>query len=418
MHRMIIFDDGRGRFGPMTDLRASFELRTGMLTTAGRLSAHWPKSLAAYWVPEPIRPVVAARANAPVNELPSTDEEYLCLNGRLILPASAPSLKPGHAAVERESGDVVAALLGHMDAQHLLRTGSLHERVSVHSIDTRVLYRDPWDIVGNAWQTVPYDILNTRVLDAQVPDSSVTTIGEHPIEIHERARIFPHVVLDATHGPIMIHERAVIRPGAILCGPCSVGRESTVIDRAHIKPNTAIGPCCKVGGEVGCTIFQGYANKAHDGHLGDSWVGKWVNFGAGTTNSNLLNTYGEVVMRTEPDGPRQRTGLTFLGAIVGDHAKTAICTRLMTGTVIGTGAMIATTAPPPTTVKRFAWLTDDGNRAYRLDKFVDVVETVMARRRKKPTEAYLARIGELHALHAGAGKAANRTTETEAGGPL
>ena len=108
------------------------------------------------------------------------------------------------------------------------------------------------------------------------------------------------LVLDAERGPIRIDRGAVIRPGAVICGPCSIGREAVVVDRALIKPDTVIGPVCKVGGEVGGTIFQGYSNKSHEGHLGDSWEGKWVNFGAGTSNSNLLNTYGEVTMQLEP----------------------------------------------------------------------------------------------------------------------
>ena len=151
---------------------------------------------------------------------------------------------------------------------------------------------------------------------------------------------------------------------------------------------------CKVGGEVGGTIFQGYSNKAHDGHLGDSWVGKWVNFGAGTANSNLLNTYGRVKMRLEPHGPAHCTGLRFVGTFVGDHVKFAINTRIMTGTVVGTGAMIATTAPPPAVVRRFAWLTDSGEQVYRFEEFIKTATTMMARRDKEPSEPYL------HALRA------------------
>ena len=147
---------------------------------------------------------------------------------------------------------------------------------------------------------------------------------------------------------------------------------------------------------MGGTIFQGFSNKSHDGHLGDSWVGRWVNLGAGTTNSNLLNTYGEVTMRLEPDGPRLRTGMQFLGAIIGDHVKTAISTRLMTGTVLSTGAMIATTAPPPTTVPRFAWLTDEGCRTYNIEKFIEVAKTMMARRHVQPSEAYVEALRTLH----------------------
>ena len=81
---------------------------------------------------------------------------------------------------------------------------------------------------------------------------------------------------------------------------------------------------------------------------------------------------------------------------MGDHVKTAIGTRIMTGTVIGTGAMIASSTPPPDLVEPFTWLTDEGVRRYRLSKFVDVMKTVMARRDRTPGEAYLKRLEELH----------------------
>ena len=152
-----------------------------------------------------------------------------------------------------------------------------------------------------------------------------------------------------------------------------------------------------MGGEVGGTVFQGFANKSHEGHLGDSYVGEWVNLGAGTTNSNLLNTYGEVSMRLEPDGSRWRSGRQFLGCILGDHVKTAIGTRIMTGTVIGTGAMVAGSTPPASVVPRFAWVTDDGVRSYRLDKFLDVAGTVMARRELPLSEPIRAALADLHA---------------------
>ena len=67
---MIIFDDDRGELGPMTDLRASFEVRTGMYTTAGRLAAHRPQKLAGFWVPERLQAAVAERADGPVTKLP------------------------------------------------------------------------------------------------------------------------------------------------------------------------------------------------------------------------------------------------------------------------------------------------------------------------------------------------------------
>jgi hypothetical protein len=152
-----------------------------------------------------------------------------------------------------------------------------------------------------------------------------------------------------------------------------------------------------VNGEVGGCIFQGFANKAHDGYLGDSWVGEWCNLGAGTTTSNLLNTYGETIAKALPSSRNERTGEVFLGTIFGDHTKTAICTRLMTASVLHTGSMFATTAAVSGTVPAFSWATDAGTSAFRLDKFVDVMRTAMARRKVQPSEAYLQTLAALHA---------------------
>lgn len=395
MHPQIIFDDGRGQFGPITDLRASFEIRTGALTTGARIAAHRPRTLAGYWVPSHLEPVISERANAPVNRLPD-EETILCVNGRWGLPNPDLSVGLGHAIREAETGDVVVACLRRADAEYFLSTGELHERVRDTTLTTRQLIRHPWDILDVAPDAIRRDIDETRILDAQVPGDLADIIGTHPVEIHEGAVVYPGVVLDADEGPIQIHDDVTIRPGAVICGPCSLGPHTTVLDHAVIRPNCAFGPWCKVAGEVSGVIMQGFSNKAHDGFLGDSWVGKWVNLGAGTTNSNLLNTYGEVTMRLEPSGPRQRTGRTFLGAVIGDHAKFAINTRLMTGSVIGTGAMIATTAAPPTTVRRFGWLTDDGERVYAIEKFVKTMETVMARRSRTPGPRYVEAVRALH----------------------
>ena len=221
--------------------------------------------------------------------------------------------------------------------------------------------------------------------------------GEHPVSIDDSSVVFPGVVFDTHAGPIFIGPDVTIRPNAVLVGPCWVGRGSVISEGAVIRGNTVIGPQCRVGGEVGATIFHGFSNKVHDGYMGDSFVGQWVNIGADTVTSNLLNTYGEISVRLESDAPRRNTGRMFLGSLIGDHVKTAICTRLMTGTVLGTGAMVATTSAPPTSVDRYAWLTDTGSRTYQLDKFLDMARRVMARRQEELSDADESQLRAVHA---------------------
>lgn len=403
MSRMIIFDDrapaGCGAalvdLAPADDLRPVFDLRTGAGTTRQRLEREWPRGLAALWVPDELEAVAALSSDCAVNVFPP-DDRFLCVNGRWTYPAVRFDLRPGQALIESESGHVVAAELSRDQAAAFLRGGELPAGVERLEHDGRFLLRRPWEIVAALPQILLVDLLahDAPVVSAAPP--GVTILGEGPVMIDPTARVMPQTILDAENGPIVIDAHALIRPGATIIGPAYVGEHSQVLDRALIKANTSIGPWCKVAGEVGSTIFQGYANKAHDGHLGDSWVGEWVNLGAGTVNSNLLNTYGEVLVRQRVGGSMNRTGMQFLGAIIGDHVKTAIGTRLMTGSVIGTGAMIASTAPPPACVAPFAWLTDGPSRGYRIDKFIEVARAVMARRHVELSGAMELRLRALY----------------------
>jgi len=113
-------------------------------------------------------------------------------------------------------------------------------------------------------------------------------------------------------------------------------------------------------------------------------VGKWVNLGAGTTTSNLKNTYGEISMKI---GTREiPTGRRNLGSLIGDHTKTAILTRLMTGSYVGFCSMLAGSNLPPRFVPSYTYWTDKGAEKYRMDKAIEVTRRVFARRDRPVTE--------------------------------
>lgn len=389
--------------GPLVDLRASFEVRTGASTTLERWSLWSDSGVAGVFAPERLAPVLRERYDTPVNDASAAKGETLCVNGRCVLPLDeALKLKPGQALVDGK-GAVMAALLAEKDARAFLAGGELGKDVQRATVGSALVLERPWDVVRHRDACLGWDLEVLSLRESQELPPGVMAIGEEDIFISPEATVYPSVVLDAERGKIVIEDEAVIRPGAVIVGPAYVGKKSFVAEHALIKMNTAIGPVCKVGGEVGGTIFQGYANKVHDGHLGDSWVGEWVNLGAATVNSNLLNTYGEITSKATHDGKTERTGLTYLGAIIGDHTKTAIGTRIMTGCVIGLGAMVASSTPVGGAVKPFAWLTDggEGERSYRLNKFMDVMRAVMARRELKPSAAYEKLVGEMHARVAG-----------------
>jgi UDP-N-acetylglucosamine diphosphorylase / glucose-1-phosphate thymidylyltransferase / UDP-N-acetylgalactosamine diphosphorylase / glucosamine-1-phosphate N-acetyltransferase / galactosamine-1-phosphate N-acetyltransferase len=202
------------------------------------------------------------------------------------------------------------------------------------------------------------------------------SIGEHPVFVEPGAVVEPNVCFDASSGPILLRAGSHVQAFTRLVGPLYVGQGSTLTtDRIAAS---SIGDVCKVHGEVSNTIFIGHANKGHDGFVGHSILGRWVNLGAGTITSNLKNTYGTVQLWT-PDGVRE-TGLQFLGTLFGDHAKTGIGLRLTTGTVLGAGANVYGSAMPPKAVAPFSWGEAEAFSDYRPDKFLEVASRMMARR--------------------------------------
>ncbi|GAJ24797.1 unnamed protein product, partial [marine sediment metagenome] len=100
------------------------------------------------------------------------------------------------------------------------------------------------------------------------------------------------VCIDVSDGPVYIDKGAVIRPFTTIIGPSYIGRD-TIVERAKII-KSSIGPVCRMGGEVEACTFQGYSNKYHEGFIGHSFIGEWVNLGALTTNSDIKNNYGSV----------------------------------------------------------------------------------------------------------------------------
>jgi len=393
----VIFDDGKGQLSPLTDLRAAFDIRTGALTTFERLRLSLGVELVALYTPETIGGLAAEDHDVTINRLPVRTGRVMVLNGRCpIPPTELREPEPDVAYADPVEGTIVGGLLEHMDAIRVL-VGEKPE-CAIRTLDGPVLMSRPWHVRSVRDQAIRFDLELIRRSDRfRPPPEGVLVIGSpDDFLLDAEATVYPGVTIDVERGPVSVAGHAVLRPGAVVVGPAAIGPHSSVLEHALVRGNTAIGRRCKVGGEVAGVIFQGFANKAHEGFLGDSWVGEWSNLGAGTTNSNLLNTYSEVIAQATCDGPRERTGETFLGATIGDHVRTAIGTRIMTGAIVHTGAMWAASAAIDGCVGRFAWVTDEGQRTYRLGKFLDVARTVMARRDVEPSDAYLARLTALH----------------------
>jgi len=247
-----------------------------------------------------------------------------------------------------------------------------------------------WDLLPALERLLQEDLLGLLSQSDGIPRGAIVIGDPSWVAVHEAA-LEPGVVFDTTHGPVVLESGVEVRTGTRLEGPLWVGANARLLGGSLRL--SSIGPRCNVRGEVSTCVFLGYANKAHDGFVGHSVIGRWVNLGAGTITSDLKNTYGQV--KLDAAGTSLDTGLQFLGSLIGDHAKTAIGTLLGTGTIVGAGANVFDVVRPPKYVPPFAWGGAGPGRMTR-EGFLKIVARVLPRRDVPVDDATRAVLGRVH----------------------
>lgn len=383
--------DGLERLSPLCDLRPAFDLRCGRFTLLEKYRRLYPGEQVFLWVRDELQELTAeANPRCAVNE--RVDSGCLFLSAQAILDEVVPV--KGDEALFTHNGAVVGFRLKAATAQRLgpVRSGSFD--LPEYDVKARVI-EWPWQVVD-----LTVDEL-MRELKARSPKSSVHSLGVGPgaavigdrrkLRMEAGSRIWPGTVISTETGPVFLDRDAVVRPGSFVEGPCYVG-PGTVIDGASVRPGCSFGPQCRIGGEIEASIFQGHANKHHEGFIGHAFVGEWANLGALTTNSDLKNAYQPVQVTWQ--GKTIDTGLLKVGCFIGDHAKTAIGTLINTGVRVGTFANWFEPGLSPKEIPPFAW---GGKAHWPLGHVLSNARKVMSRRGVTLSPAYERALRALYA---------------------
>lgn len=212
-----------------------------------------------------------------------------------------------------------------------------------------------------------------------ITDRFTAVYNEPQIFVEEGADI-KAASLNATGGPIYIGRGAKVMEGALIQGPFALGEASIVHLGGKMRPNTSVGPFCKVGGEIGTSVIWGYSNKGHEGFMGNSVIGAWCNWGADTNNSNLKNDLSPVKLHSYATGQLEDTGDLFVGLTMGDFSKAGINTMFNTGTVCGVSVNVFGGGFPPKHLPSFSWGGAEELTVYRLEKALAVARETVSRR--------------------------------------
>ncbi len=393
MKRLVVFeDDGYRNLLPLVYWRACFELRCGYELLLDKIRRLGPGASLTLYVRPDLAAVVAERYDLPVNAQP--DGEAVFVNGRLLRGLSAEQMRPNTYGVCDDSVVYVCADAGlaarltaaaFLDADQLVPLLGKLEKVEC-KLGRYGLIKYPWDLVhANEHELVAdWERSDGAVLAGQVCEGAYI-LNAPAVHVGQGSTIKPCTVLDAEDGPIYIGENVTISPNCTIQGPCYIGDGCLIQPAALVREGTSLGPVCKIGGEIECSIIHGYSNKQHTGFLGHSYICEWINLGAGCTNSDLKSTYG--LVRVPLNGREVDTGQAFVGMMVGDHSKVGINTRFATGSVMGTCCNVVVTGYPARFVPSFSWYTDNGLDRYDAGRGLAVAKKVMARRKKELTPA-------------------------------
>ncbi|WP_238392151.1 bifunctional sugar-1-phosphate nucleotidylyltransferase/acetyltransferase [Halorussus amylolyticus] len=243
-------------------------------------------------------------------EKPADPPTDLANTGAYLFPAEASEWLdvPESERGEREITDVLARVI---------------DEYEVTAVEL-----DRWLDVGRPWELLEANEWKLGELERDVRG-----------EVHETADL---------RGNVVVEEGATVDAGVVVEGPALVRAGASVGPNAYVRGATLVGEDAKVGHavEVKNSVLMRGATVGHLSYVGDSVLGRDVNFGAGTTVANLR--HDDEAVKLSVKGERVSTGRRKFGVVAGDDAKTGIDVALNAGVKLSAGARV----PPGETVTR------------------------------------------------------------------
>ncbi len=374
MKNIILFDpETRNQLLPFTFTRPVCELRVGILTIREKWELYL-NARGSFITQDYLTDKFPIQIEA---------DNYI-INGS-ILPTKKlcdQIIALGNNEAILHKGDLIAARINETQFLNLIHENEIDELKGSEVISPDFLQiTHTWDLIKHNPAALKSDYAAiTKIRKSEPLSVSNRLIGDPSQLFIEPGASMECAILNVIAGPVYNGRDAEVMEGCLIRGGFALCAHSTLKMGAKIYSDTVVGPYSKLGGEAGSCILMGYSNKAHEGYLGGSVLGEWCNLGADTNTSNLKNNYEEVKLWDYDKRSFVKTGMQFLGLMMGDHSKCAINTMFNTGTVVGVSANIFGSGFPRNFIPSFSWGGAAGFSTYQFEKACQTAELVMARR--------------------------------------
>jgi UDP-N-acetylglucosamine diphosphorylase/glucosamine-1-phosphate N-acetyltransferase len=346
---IILFDteSTRKQLKPFTLTRPVSELRLGLLSITEKWQAHFPTDqlsiLSSLYLME--------------KHHYQHEEDNIFINGAVI---------PTKELIIEINGLQPNQGLTHSKTVLAFRSSSFMSMYEVKSTETPAsinIIKRAWNLIQWNSEEITNDISLLGLTPSSINDKYTAVYGED-VYLGKNTNI-RNASINTTKGPVYIGDNVEINEGAVIHGPVAIAKDSVISIGAKIRNNVSIGENCVIGGEVKDSILFNNTNKAHEGYMGNSVIGEWCNFGAGTNISNLKNNLSKVRVYDYQKHEYINSGEQKLGLLMGDYSMTAIGTNFMTGSTVGVSSNII--HKPEKYTASFSWSRTE---KYNLSKVI------------------------------------------------
>ncbi|HRE42017.1 MAG TPA: putative sugar nucleotidyl transferase [Ignavibacteria bacterium] len=395
--RYLIFEDSFAQnLFPISNLRATFDVKCGCFSALERLKLYTSNSKIDLFVRNEIQPLIQkSYPDNKVNDLQSDD--YIIINGGLHLqksdfkhlikniPLNYYISQNGRILFAKISKDNIKNINDNFSENNFSKHFKKFENIDINFS----LLDYPWDTIKYFEDFVNNDIklIFKNVKSLKNKSKFIQCVNPDNIYISKSVNLSPYIALDASDGFIFIDDDVSIESFVYLKGPVYIGKNSLLKSGLKVYGPSYIGENCKIAGELGEVIFHSFVNKQHEGFVGHSYICPFVNLGADTVTSDLKNNYSKLKLKF--NGELVDTQMQFIGSVLGDHTKTGINTMLNTGTVAGIFSNIFGGGFPSKNIPPFSWYDASSKpELYDIEKAISTAKTVMARRKIEMTSEY------------------------------
>nr|WP_294859753.1 DapH/DapD/GlmU-related protein [uncultured Fluviicola sp.] len=141
---------------------------------------------------------------------------------------------------------------------------------------------------------------------------------------------------------IAIHKTATIEPGVMIKRPAIIGENCFVGAHAYFREGVYLGHDVKIGPgcELKTCIVCSNTAIAHFNYIGNSIIGRNVNFEAGSIAANHYNERGNKRISVLYNGKIIETNSEKFGSLVGDDSRIGANAVLSPGTILNKGSIV------------------------------------------------------------------------------